>query len=46
LLLQRLRQAVARTAPGSPDPESLFVAQGTHHIPDRYAPADLLVSAR
>ncbi len=45
-LLQRLRQAVERTAPGSLDPESLFVAQGPHHIPDRYAPADLLVSAR
>jgi hypothetical protein len=46
VLLQRLCQAVGRAAPERPDPELLFVPQGPHHIPDRYAPADLLASAR
>jgi hypothetical protein len=45
-LLQRLREAVAPTAPRDLDLGSLFVAQRPHYIPDRYAPADLLVSAR
>ncbi len=45
-LLQRLRDELEATAPGGADPATLFAPRGTHLIPDRYAPADLLVRAR
>jgi hypothetical protein len=40
----RLRAELAEAAPA--DPASLLEPRGPHHIPDRYAPADLLVRAR
>jgi UDP-N-acetyl-alpha-D-muramoyl-L-alanyl-L-glutamate epimerase len=43
-LLRRLRDALGET--GHPEPGPLLAPHGTHLIPDRYAPADLLVSAR
>jgi hypothetical protein len=45
-LLQRLRDELEAAASGGPDPATLFAPRGTHLIPDRYAPADLLVRAR
>ena len=41
--------AVARRAGATPhpaDPAALLQPRGTHRIPDRYAPTDLLVRAR
>ncbi len=45
--LRRLRDEVARVS-GSPSPDAttLLAPRGPHHIPERYAPADLLVRAR
>jgi hypothetical protein len=46
-LLARLRDEVTRAAPTAPvGVGALLVPQGGHHIPDHYAPADLLVRAR
>ena len=45
-LLQRLRGELDATAPGGVDPATVLAPRGTHLIPDRYAPADLLVRAR
>jgi UDP-N-acetyl-alpha-D-muramoyl-L-alanyl-L-glutamate epimerase len=46
-LLQRLHDLVTSAAPATAsDPRTLLEPQGVHHIPDRYAPADLLVHAR
>jgi len=46
-LLGRLRDEVTREAPAAPvGVTALLVPQGGHHIPKRYAPADLLVRAR
>ena len=46
-LLGRLRDEVTREAPAAPvGVTALLVPQGGHHIPERYAPADLLVRAR
>lgn len=45
--LHRLRDAVLRTSgPAPPDTALLLQPRGPHHIPERYAPADLLVRAR
>lgn len=44
-LLQRLRQLVT-SVPGGLAPQTLLAPLGPHRIPDRYAPADLLVRAR
>jgi UDP-N-acetyl-alpha-D-muramoyl-L-alanyl-L-glutamate epimerase len=45
--LRRLRDEVARVAGETqPDVTSLLAPSGPHHIPERYAPADLLVRAR
>jgi hypothetical protein len=45
--LQRLRDLVADAAGTSPaDVTALLAPRGPHHIPERYAPADLLVRAR
>jgi hypothetical protein len=45
--LRRLRAEVARVA-GAPPPDgtTLLAPRGPHQIPERYAPADLLVRAR
>ncbi len=43
-LLARLRAELATAAPA--DPTALLQPLGTHRIPDRYAPTDLLVRAR
>ena len=43
-LVARLRAELGEAAP--PDPSALLQPRGTHHIPERYAPADLLVRAR
>jgi hypothetical protein len=43
-LVARLRAELGDAAPT--DPAALLQPRGTHHIPDRYAPADLLVRAR
>ncbi len=43
-LLARLRAELGVAAPA--DPTALLQPQGLHHIPDRYAPPDLLVRAR
>ena len=43
-LLARLRAELAAAAPA--DPTALLQPLGTHRIPDRYAPTDLLVRAR
>ena len=46
-LLGRLRDEVGRVAPAAPSGVAALLApQGGHHIPERYAPADLLVRAR
>ena len=46
-LLRRLRDEVARVAPTAPvSVAALLAPRGGHHIPERYAPADLLVRAR
>jgi UDP-N-acetyl-alpha-D-muramoyl-L-alanyl-L-glutamate epimerase len=46
-LLTRLRDALDELAPAAAaDPVALLAPRGTHRIPDRYAPADLLVRAR
>jgi hypothetical protein len=46
-LLGRLRDEMTRVAPAAPvGVGALLVPQGGHHIPERYAPADLLVRAR
>jgi len=46
-LLARLRTELAGVAPATPpDPATLLEPRGPHRIPDRYAPADLLVRAR
>ena len=42
-LLQSLR---ARVGDATPDAATLLAPRGGHHIPERYAPADLLVRAR
>jgi hypothetical protein len=42
--LARLRAALAEATPA--DPVALLQPRGTHRIPDRYAPTDLLVRAR
>ena len=42
-LLQSLR---ARVGDAAPDVAALLAPRGGHHIPERYAPADLLVRAR
>jgi hypothetical protein len=42
-LLARLRAELTET---TPDPTSLLQPRGSHRIPDRYAPTDLLVRAR
>jgi hypothetical protein len=45
--LRRLRDEVARVAGAAqPDASTLLAPRGPHHIPERYAPADLLVRAR
>ncbi len=45
-MLQSLRAAIdAAPDPGSPDAAVLFSPVGSHRIPDRYAPPDLLVRA-
>jgi hypothetical protein len=45
--LRRLRDEVARVVgPAQPDASALLAPRGPHHIPERYAPADLLVRAR
>jgi hypothetical protein len=43
-LLARLSGELGPSAP--PEPAALLQPRGTHHIPDRYAPPDLLVRAR
>jgi hypothetical protein len=43
-LLARLRAELGNAAPA--DPDALLQPRGTHRIPDRYAPPDLLVRAR
>jgi hypothetical protein len=43
-LLARLVAELGPTTP--PDPSTLLRARGSHRIPERYAPADLLVRAR
>ena len=43
-LVQRLRSELGDAAPV--DPHALLQPRGTHRIPDRYAPPDLLVRAR
>jgi hypothetical protein len=43
-LLARLRAELADAALA--DPTALLQPRGTHRIPDRYAPTDLLVRAR
>jgi hypothetical protein len=43
-LVARLRAELADAAPS--DPAALLQPRGTHRIPDRYAPADLLVRTR
>jgi hypothetical protein len=43
-LLARLRAELTETTPA--DPTALLQPRGTHRIPDRYAPTDLLVRAR
>ncbi|HEY1445119.1 MAG TPA: hypothetical protein VGF51_09480 [Acidimicrobiales bacterium] len=46
-MLQRLRDEVARVSGAAqPDATTLLAPRGPHHIPERYAPADLLVRAR
>jgi hypothetical protein len=46
-LLGRLRDEVLHVSPaGSSGVATLLAPQGGHHIPERYAPADLLVRAR
>jgi hypothetical protein len=45
--LRRLRDEVVRVAGGTgPGATALLAPRGPHHIPERYAPADLLVRAR
>ena len=45
--LRGLRDEVARVVgTAQPDATSLLAPSGPHHIPERYAPADLLVRAR
>jgi hypothetical protein len=45
-LVHRLANTVNREQPANPaPPASLLVPAGPHYIPDRYAPADLLVRA-
>jgi hypothetical protein len=44
--LRRLRDEVARLSAAPPDATKLLAPRGPHHIPERYAPADLLVRAR
>jgi hypothetical protein len=44
--LRRLRVEVVRVSAAQPDPTTLLAPTGPHHIPERYAPADLLVRAR
>ena len=43
-LVARLRAELGDAAPA--DPAALLQPRGTHRIPDRYAPADLLVRTR
>ncbi len=46
-LLARLHAELSETTPVDPaDPAALLQPLGTHRIPDRYAPTDLLVRAR
>ncbi len=46
-LLHALRRELAAATPAAgPDAAVLLEPRGAHHIPDRYAPADLLVRAR
>ena len=46
-LLRQLRDELTRAMPGaSTDAAALLEPRGAHHIPDRYAPADLLVRTR
>jgi hypothetical protein len=46
-LLGRMRDAVTRVAAAAPVAlAALLAPAGSHHIPERYAPADLLVRAR
>jgi hypothetical protein len=45
--LRRLREEIVRvSAAALPDPSPLLAPRGPHHIPERYAPTDLLVRAR
>jgi hypothetical protein len=44
-ILRRVRSELPDTTPGRVDPAAFLVPRGTHRIPDRYAPADLLVRA-
>ena len=45
--LRRLRDEVIRvTGSARPDATTLLAPRGPHHIPERYAPADLLVRTR
>ncbi len=48
VVLRRLAGELAGTGPRGPevDAAGLLEPRGTHHIPDRYAPADLLARAR
>ncbi len=46
-LLARLCAELTEATPGvPPDPAALLAPRGTHRIPERYAPTDLLVRAR
>ena len=47
LILRRLHDQLAAVAPGTGvRPAALLEPRGPHHMPERYAPADLLVRAR
>ena len=47
MVLQRLHDELQAALPAAPaDGTALLEPQGAHHIPDRYAPADLLVRTR
>jgi len=45
-MLRRLDDELAVVGLAGVDAAALLEPMGTHHIPDRYAPADLLARAR